>query len=311
VMNTAQSGKETKRVVTLDELVARATELKEHINILETTINVHLNQYREVQLAFDTLKGLPEAPVQGYMILDRLSSVMLPVSVLEGWPSNVLVNLGLGYYLKTNRDKAVEILQKARELGEKVVVHGDYDVDGITGTAVLYTFLSENGWLVDYYIPKRLDNGYGVQPQFVEEAANNGVRIILTVDCGITAFEAAKRARELGIKMVITDHHEPKEALPEADAIVNPKRVDDTYPFKGFAGVGVAYKLISALAEKLNLPPSLVDELLDVVALGTVADMVELLDENRYIVKEGLKKLNTKAKLGIIKLLQKLGIGVV
>jgi len=121
VMNTAQSGKETKRVVTLDELVARATELKEHINILETTINVHLNQYREVQLAFDTLKGLPEAPVQGYMILDRLSSVMLPVSVLEGWPSNVLVNLGLGYYLKTNRDKAVEILtRRLREL-EKAI----------------------------------------------------------------------------------------------------------------------------------------------------------------------------------------------
>lgn len=214
-------------------------------------------------------------------------------------------------FLMRDMDKAVEILLNARELGEKVVVHGDYDVDGITGTAVLYTFLSENGWLVDYYIPKRLDNGYGVQPQFVEEAANNGVRIILTVDCGITAFEAAKRARELGIKMVITDHHEPKEVLPEADAIVNPKRVDDTYPFKGFAGVGVAYKLISALAEKLNLHPSLVDELLDLVALGTVADMVELLDENRYIVKEGLKKLNTTAKLGIIKLLQKLGIGVV
>ncbi|MEM4751241.1 MAG: prefoldin domain-containing protein [Desulfurococcaceae archaeon] len=120
-MNTAQSDKETKRVVTLDELVARATELKEHINILETTINVHLNQYREVQLAFDTLKGLPEASVQGYMILDRLSSVMLPVSVLEGWPSNVLVNLGLGYYLKTNRDKAVEILtRRLREL-EKAI----------------------------------------------------------------------------------------------------------------------------------------------------------------------------------------------
>lgn len=121
MMSSGQSDKGTKRVITLDELVARATELREHINVLETTINVHLNQYKEVQLAFDTLKDLPETPVQGYMILDRLSSVMVPVSVLESWPSSILVNLGLGYYLKTNRDKAVEILtRRLREL-EKVI----------------------------------------------------------------------------------------------------------------------------------------------------------------------------------------------
>ncbi|MEN3043122.1 MAG: single-stranded-DNA-specific exonuclease RecJ [Fervidobacterium sp.] len=214
-------------------------------------------------------------------------------------------------FLLKDMDRAVNILLNARDHGEKVIVHGDYDVDGITGTAVLYTFLSENGWDVDYYIPKRVDNGYGIQPQFVEEIAQKGIKVILTVDCGITAFEAIEKANSLGIKVVVTDHHQPKENLPNASAIVNPKRYDDDYPFKEFAGVGVAYKLISALAEKLNIPHSVVDELLDLVALGTVADMVELKDENRYIVKEGLRRLNNTAKLGIIRLLQKLGIGMV
>ncbi|KAF2961510.1 single-stranded-DNA-specific exonuclease RecJ [Fervidobacterium sp. 2310opik-2] len=214
-------------------------------------------------------------------------------------------------FLLKDMEKAVEILLRARDNGEKVIIHGDYDVDGITGTAVLYTFLSENGWNVDYYIPKRVDNGYGIQPQFVEEIVLKGFKTILTVDCGITAFEAVDKAKELGLNIVITDHHQPKETLPNADAIVNPKRPDDEYPFKEFAGVGVAYKLITALAEKMNIPPSVTDELLDLVALGTVADMVELLDENRYIVREGLKRLNNTAKLGIVRLIQKIGIATI
>ncbi len=214
-------------------------------------------------------------------------------------------------FLMKDMEQAVQILLEARDNREKVVVHGDYDVDGITGTAVLYTFLSENGWDVEYYIPKRVDNGYGIQPQFVDEAYKNGVRVLLTVDCGITAFDAIDRAKQLGMKVVVTDHHQPKETLPNADAIVNPKRHDEDYPFREFAGVGVAYKLVSAISEKLNIHPSIVDELLDLVALGTVADMVELVDENRYIVKEGLKRLNNTAKLGIIRLVQKLGIAMI
>jgi single-stranded-DNA-specific exonuclease len=214
-------------------------------------------------------------------------------------------------FLMKDMDKATEILLRARDNRDKVVVHGDYDVDGITGTAVLYTFLLENGWDVDYFIPKRADDGYGIQSQFVEEAYKNGARVLLTVDCGITAFEAVEKAKELGMKVVITDHHQPKETLPNADAIVNPKRHDEEYPFREFAGVGVAYKLVSALAERLNIHPAVVDELLDLVALGTVADMVELLDENRYIVKEGLRRLNNTAKLGIVRLVQKLGISMI
>jgi len=214
-------------------------------------------------------------------------------------------------FLLKDMDKAVEILLDAKEKHEKVVIHGDYDVDGITGTAVLHPFLSEHGWDVDYYIPKRVDNGYGIQPQFVEEVSNTGGKVILTVDCGITAFDAVQKAKELGLRIIISDHHQPKDTLPNADAIVNPRRQDDTYPFKEFAGVGVAYKLVSALAERLNIHHSVTDELLDLVALGTVADMVELVDENRYIVKEGLKRLNGTAKLGIMRLVQKLGIGMV
>ncbi|WP_448376042.1 single-stranded-DNA-specific exonuclease RecJ [Fervidobacterium sp.] len=214
-------------------------------------------------------------------------------------------------FLMKDMEKAVKILLEARDKREKVIVHGDYDVDGITGTAVLYTFLSENGWDVDYYIPKRVDNGYGIQPQFVEEAYKNGAKVLLTVDCGITAFDAIETAKQIGMKVVVTDHHQPKEVLPNADAIVNPKRHDEDYPFREFAGVGVAYKLVSAISEKLNLHPSVTDELLDLVALGTVADMVELVDENRYIVKEGLKRLNNTAKLGIIRLVQKLGIAMI
>ncbi len=214
-------------------------------------------------------------------------------------------------FLMKDMEKAVDILLKARENREKVIVHGDYDVDGTTGTAVFYTFLKDNGWTVSYYIPKRVDNGYGIQPQFVEEIAGRGYKVLLTVDCGITAYDAIEKAKELGLTVIVTDHHQPKEKLPNADAVVNPKRADDDYPFKEFAGVGVAYKVISAIAEKLGLHYSVIDEFLDIVALGTVADMVELVDENRYIVKEGLKKLNLASKIGIRRLTQKLGISYI
>lgn len=120
-MSTTRPDKETKRSISLEELVARASELREHIDVLETSINVYLNQYKETQLASETLKSLPETPVQGYMVLDRLSSAMIPISVLEGWSNNVLVNLGLGYYFKTNKEKALEILARRLQDLEKVI----------------------------------------------------------------------------------------------------------------------------------------------------------------------------------------------
>ncbi|MDK2885576.1 MAG: single-stranded-DNA-specific exonuclease [Thermosipho sp. (in: thermotogales)] len=212
-------------------------------------------------------------------------------------------------FLLKDMDKAVEYLLNARDKKYPVFVYGDYDVDGITGAAVLVSFLRKFGWKVDYYIPNRLDEGYGIQPGVVEKYAKEGYKVLLSVDCGITSFEAVEKAKELGLYVIITDHHSIKDGIPDAHAVIDPKREDDEYPFKDFAGVGVAYKLISAIAEKLGIPDEEVDSLLDLVALGTIADMVDLVDENRYIVKEGLKRLNNTDRVGLIQLMKKLNIG--
>ncbi|ONN27639.1 single-stranded DNA exonuclease RecJ [Thermosipho affectus] len=211
-------------------------------------------------------------------------------------------------FLLKDMDKAVKYLLLAREKGYPVFVYGDYDVDGITGTATLVSFLSKYGWKVDYYIPNRLDEGYGIQPEIVERFYKNGFKVLLSVDCGITSFEAVERAKELGMYVIITDHHTIKDEIPKAHAVVDPKREDEMYPFRDFAGVGVAYKLISALGQKLNLKDEEINEVLDIVALGTIADMVDLVDENRYIVKEGLKKLNETDRIGLVQLMKKLNI---
>ncbi|ABR30173.1 single-stranded DNA exonuclease RecJ [Thermosipho melanesiensis] len=211
-------------------------------------------------------------------------------------------------FLLKDMDRAVKYLLLARNKKYPILVYGDYDVDGITGVATLVTFLSKHGWKVKYFIPNRLDVGYGIQPEIVDEYFKKGYRLLLSVDCGITSFDAVKHARELGMYVVITDHHTIKSGIPNAHAVVDPKREDETYPFKDFAGVGVAYKLISALALELGLPDDEVNELLDIVALGTIADMVDLVDENRYIVKEGLKKLNQTQRVGLVQLMKKLNI---
>ena len=210
-------------------------------------------------------------------------------------------------WLLKDMTKAVDYLIRAREENMPVLIYGDYDVDGITGTAILKEFLSEHGWKVDIYIPHRVDEGYGIQPSVVDSFCKKSRRLLLTVDCGTTAFEAISYVKSLGCPVVITDHHEAKEFLPPADAIVNPKRSDDEYPFKDLAGVGVAYKLICALGEKLNLNGH-GEKCLDLVALGTIADMVDLTDENRYIVKEGLKRIGSSQRPGLSMLLERLSI---
>jgi len=218
-------------------------------------------------------------------------------------PSSDVVN---DPFLLKDMEKAVKILLEARKKGEPVLIYGDYDVDGITGTALLKEFLERNGWNVLCYIPHRVDEGYGVQPDVVKLFALDGVRYMVTVDCGVTAYDAVQTARKYGIKMVITDHHEIKNDLPPAEAVINPKRSDDPYPFKELAGVGVAYKLVQALSNRLE--KSLEDDLLDLVALGTVADMVPLLSENRYFVKKGLEILSRTKRPGLKRLIKKLGL---
>ncbi len=215
-------------------------------------------------------------------------------------------------FLMTDMDKAVDLLVKAWREKKRILIHGDYDVDGITGASLLYSFMKRRGWNVEVYIPDRMSEGYGVSVQTVEDFAKRGGDLLLTVDCGTTAVEELKRAKELGLIVIVTDHHEVKDELPPADAIVNPHRPGDKYPFKELAGVGVAFKLIQALADRFGMAFEDIESCLDLVALGTVADMVKLAGENRFYVKKGLKVLGrSRERPGLRELVGKLGLSQV
>ena len=200
-------------------------------------------------------------------------------------------------FLMRDMDKAVERIITAMKESQKIMVHGDYDVDGVTSLSLLYRNLTSIGLNVIPYIPDRFTEGYGLSSQGIEKAKEEGISLIITVDCGITALEEIEMARKYGIDVIVTDHHEPRETLPEATAIINPK-VDD-YPFKNLAGVGVAFKLLEALYRKLSLNLNHLYWDLDLVALGTVADIVPLVKENRVFVHFGLKILEKSKKAGI------------
>ena len=192
-------------------------------------------------------------------------------------------------------NKAVEIiLGKVRD-GEKIYVIGDYDVDGMSASTILGKVLSQLGADVHIRIPDRVEDGYGIRAYMVEECAEEGTGLIITCDNGIREFEAALRAQELGVSLVITDHHEieqldGKDQLPEADAVVNPHRQDDSYPFTGLCGAGVAYQLARALVKKAGIPED--PDWIGYAALGTVCDVMQLIGENRKIVYQGLKRWN-------------------
>ncbi len=214
-------------------------------------------------------------------------------------------------FLLPDMDRAVVRVLRAVQGGEKIRVYGDYDVDGITSTCVLMGVLKGLGADVDYYIPGRLSEGYGVNVDAIEKAAASGTSLLVTVDCGITAVEEVERARQHGMDVIITDHHEPADTLPRAHALVNPKRRDSRYAFPDLAGVGVAYKLASALlrarAGTLDVPPP-PDELLELVALGTIADVVPLRGENRVLAKHGLARLSATRSIGLRALIEKSGL---
>jgi len=210
-------------------------------------------------------------------------------------------------YLMPDMEKAVERILIAIEKKEKVLIYGDYDVDGITSVTVLKSFLQERGLKVDEYIPNRLDEGYGLNKPAVEKIANEKYTLMITVDCGISAIEEVKYANSLGIEVIITDHHEPGEKLPEAIAIVDAKRKDNQYPFRNLAGVGVVFKLIQAISQKLKLEEKEFLKYLDIVCIGTISDIVPLVDENRVIVKLGLKLVEQTRNIGLKTILQASG----
>ena len=187
-------------------------------------------------------------------------------------------------FLLNDMDKAVERINTALLNKEKIFIYGDYDVDGVTASSLLYKALKSKDALVEIYIPDREGEGYGLNSMAVERIKELGGSLIITVDCGITSIEEAKRAKELSVDMIITDHHTCPEALPECVAVINPKRKDSTYPFFELCGAGVAFKLCSALGI-IN------DELLAIAAIGTVADIVPLVSENRIIAYYGIEKL--------------------
>jgi len=210
-------------------------------------------------------------------------------------------------YLMPDMQKAVDRIIKAMENKEKVIIYGDYDVDGITSTMVLKKFLDEHGLEVGYRIPNRLNEGYGLNLNAVKEIADSGYNLIITVDCGISGIEEIKYAYELGMEVIVTDHHEPLEEIPKAVAVIDCKRKDNEYPFKSLAGCGVVFKLIQALSQRLNIDEKEYLKYLDIVCVGTISDIVPLVDENRVIAKLGLKLVAQTRNPGLAYLLNSTG----
>ena len=210
-------------------------------------------------------------------------------------------------YEMPDMEIAVNRIIKAIENKEKTIIYGDYDVDGITSVTVLKSFLEERGLKVDEYIPNRLNEGYGLNNKAVETIASQGYTLMITVDCGISAIEEVKYANELGIETIITDHHEPGNELPDALAVVDAKRKDNKYPFRNLAGVGVVFKLSQAIGMRLGLEEKEYLKYLDIVCIGTISDIVPLVDENRVIVKLGLKLVEQTKNLGLRSILKSAG----
>lgn len=208
-------------------------------------------------------------------------------------------------YLLHGMHRAVERLLTALRQDEPMVVYGDYDVDGVTGTALLLTFFHELGIDVPYYIPERSSEGYGLNAEAMHRLASDGMRLLITVDCGITAVDEIALARRLGIDTIITDHHQPPDVLPDAWTVLNPHQPACTYPNKHLCGVGVVFKLLTALRAALRQIPLFADRLpnlkrhLDLAALGTIADVTPLREENRVIVSYGLRELEQTRKRGL------------
>ena len=208
-------------------------------------------------------------------------------------------------YLFADMDAAVERIQRALDEGESILVFGDYDADGITAAVLLYSYLREQNARVEYYIPRR-EEGYGLNAARLDQMAEQGVQLIVTVDNGIAAVDEAAYARTLGIDVVVTDHHQPQEILPDAVAVVDPHRHDCETVFKDYAGVGVAYKLVCALDGD---PASIMEHYGDLVALGTLADVMPLKNENRRLVRAGLRLINRSPRAGLAALLEVAGVG--
>ncbi|MDT8308513.1 MAG: DHHA1 domain-containing protein [Bacteroidales bacterium] len=202
-------------------------------------------------------------------------------------------------FLMKDMDKAVDRLSKAIQNKEKILVYGDYDVDGTTAVATVYLFLKELIDDIGFYVPNRYSEGYGVSFQGIDYAVENNYSLIIALDCGIKALEKVKYATEKGVDFIICDHHFPGENIPDACAVLDPKRFDCSYPFKGLSGCGVGFKLIQGYANSHNIPFSQIEQLLDLVVISIASDIVPITGENRILAFHGLRLINTKPRTGI------------
>ena len=202
-------------------------------------------------------------------------------------------------FLMKDMDRASERLSLAIRSNEKVLVYGDYDVDGTTATAIVYNFLKEFGVVLDYYIPHRFKEGYGINPEGVQYAYEMGAQVIVSVDCGITAIEEAEEIKALGMDLIICDHHTVGATLPDAYAVLDPKREDCSYPFDGLSGAGVGFKLVQSTLARLGLPAKIAYDYLDLLAVSIASDIVPIIDENRILMWAGLDRLRTNPRVGI------------
>ncbi len=210
-------------------------------------------------------------------------------------------------FLITDMKKAVQRIIQAIEKQEKVTIYGDYDVDGITSITVLKSFLQDRGLEVKSYIPNRLEEGYGLNKEAIKKIKNQGCELMITVDCGISGVEEIQYAKSLKIETIITDHHEPGNQLPDALAVIDNKRKDSNYPFRELAGVGVVFKLIQAIGITLGLKEEEYLKYLDIVCVGTISDIVPLVDENRVITKLGMMLIQQTKNIGLRSILNSSG----
>jgi len=213
-------------------------------------------------------------------------------------------------FLMKDMDKATARLAEAIRHGERILIYGDYDVDGTTSTAILYIFLEEFGVDVDFYIPHRFKEGYGINQDGIQYAIETNTDLIVSVDCGITAVEETEQAKEEGIDVIICDHHNVADVIPDAVAVLDPKRNDCNYPFKGLSGAGVGFKLIQGTIKKLGLADRIAFKLLDLVAISIASDIVPIEDENRILMREGLKRINSEPRIGIKALLELINLSI-
>ena len=246
-----------------------------------------------------------------YNLSKLVAKILVNRNIVEDEKVNVFLNPTrkdfYNPFLMPDMDKAVDRIIKAIENKEKIMIFGDYDVDGITSITVLKKFLLDRNAIVSEYIPNRLNEGYGLNKEAIKNIADEKFNLMITVDCGISGLEEIEYANSLGVETIVTDHHEPGENLPNAIAVVDAKRKDNKYPFNQLAGVGVVFKLIQAISQKMGLEEKEYLKYLDIVCVGTISDIVPLVDENRTIAKLGLKLVEVTKNIGLKILLEKSG----